>query len=83
MSGEERPLTREDVLRLIETNGGTAEGLDLPGKVFEEGIDLAGLGLSGIILKSANLFEANLENAYLGLRTSRGQTWHKPVSRRQ
>ena len=53
--GEEKqkPLTREDVLRLIEENGGTAEELDLSGKVFEEGIDLSGLELEGIVLKDA------------------------------
>ena len=54
MAGEkENPFTREDVLRLIEENGGTAEGLDLSGKVFEKGIDLQGLNLEGIILRDA------------------------------
>jgi len=28
---QENPFTREDVLRLIEENGGTAKGLDLSG----------------------------------------------------
>lgn len=50
---KQKPLTREDVLRLIEENGGTAEGLDLSGKEFEKGIDLRGLNLKGIILKKA------------------------------
>jgi len=50
---KEKPLTRKDVLRLIKENGGTAEGLDLSGKVFAEAIDLRGLDLSGIILARA------------------------------
>jgi uncharacterized protein YjbI with pentapeptide repeats len=49
----ENPYTREDVLRLIEENGGKAEGLDLSGKVFEERVDLSGLDLEGIILMDA------------------------------
>ena len=62
---KENPFTREDVLRLIEENGGTAKGLDLSGKVFEEGIDLSGLELKGIILEGAKLEEANLEKTKL------------------
>ena len=50
---KESPYTSEDVLRLIEENGGTAEGLDLSRKIFEAGIDLRGLDLSGIILERA------------------------------
>lgn len=50
---KENPYTREDVRRLIEQNGGKAEGLDLSEKVFEAGIDLRGLDLSGIILERA------------------------------
>jgi len=50
---KENPFTREDVLRLIEENGGTAEGLDLSGKEFEESIDLSKLKLEGIILNRA------------------------------
>jgi len=50
---KEKPLTREDVLRLIEENGGTAKGLDLSGKRFEAGINLRGLNLKGIILNRA------------------------------
>ena len=41
------------MLRRIKANGGTAEGLDLSGKIFEAGIDLRGLDLSGIILERA------------------------------
>ena len=49
---EQNPFTREDVLRRIEENGGTAKGLDLSGKRFEEGIDLRDeLDLKEIILK--------------------------------
>jgi len=63
---KKKPLTREDVLRLIKENGGKAQGLDLSGKVFEDGIDLrklarSGISLSGIILKKADLRNAHLE----------------------
>jgi hypothetical protein len=64
------PYTREDVLRLIEENGGTAEGLDLTGKWFEAYIDLSKLNLTGIIFRKAQLRTANfkgsdLSNAHL------------------
>ena len=76
---KENPYTREDVLKLIEENGGKAEGLDLSGKTFEEGIDLSGLNLSGIKLNNVQLFRANfngsnldraiMQNTYLGYAT--------------
>jgi hypothetical protein len=47
------PFTREDVLKLIEENGGTARGLDLSRKEFEEGINLSNENLSGVILRGA------------------------------
>ncbi len=50
---KQKPLTRKDVLKLIEQNGGTAERLDLSGAVFEAGIDLSGLNLQRVILKEA------------------------------
>lgn len=50
---EEKPLTREDVLRLIQENGGTAKKLHLSGKVFEENIDLRGFDLREVILENA------------------------------
>lgn len=50
---KEKPLTREDVLRLIQENGGTARGLDLSNAEFEAGIDLRDLNLQGIILFKA------------------------------
>ncbi len=62
---KKNPYTREDVLRLIEENGGTAEGLDLSGKTFEEGINLRELKLDEIILKGAFLRYAHLEEADL------------------
>ncbi len=66
----ENPYTREDVLKLIEQNGGKAEGLDLSGKVFEEAVDLSGLDLRGIILNKARFLtpseEAIIEGANLG-----------------
>lgn len=61
---KENPLTREDVLRLIEENGGTAKGLDLSGKIFEEAIDLSGLDLHWIILKDAR-FSTHFEGRQL------------------
>ena len=62
---KESPLTREDVLRLIQGNGGTAAGLNLSGKIFQVGIDLGTLDLRGIILRGATLVSARLERAYL------------------
>ena len=62
---EQNPYTREDVLKLIKENGGTAKGLDLSDKVFERGIDLRGFNLLGIILKKARLYSAHLEGAFL------------------
>ncbi|MFC1929331.1 pentapeptide repeat-containing protein [Chloroflexota bacterium] len=50
---KENPYTREDVLRLIEENGGTADGLVLSRATFVEAIDLSGLDLHGIILREA------------------------------
>ena len=66
----ENPLTREDVLRLIEENEGKAKGLDLSGKVFKEGIDLSGLNLEGINLRNglfvgATLRKTNLSSSQL------------------
>jgi len=51
--GIKTPLTREDLLRLIEENGDTANGLNLSGKTFESGIDLRGFDLALIILEKA------------------------------
>lgn len=62
---EKNPYTREDMLRLIEENGGTAEGLDLSDKHFDNAIDLRELNLKGIILVRANLEDANLMCANL------------------
>lgn len=50
---EKKPLTRKDVLRLIEENEGTARGLNLSEQTFVEAIDLSNLDLHGIILKDA------------------------------
>ena len=62
---KENPYTREDVLRLIEENGGKAERLDLSRKIFEDKINLRELHLEGIILKDTFLGRAYLEGAYL------------------
>ena len=61
----ENPYTREDVLRLIEENGGQAEGLDLSEKQFQKGIDLHILDLKGIVLEDAHLEGAILRGAHL------------------
>ena len=53
------PLTRQDVVGLIEVNGGTAMALDLVGR------DLHGSDLSSLDLKRANLRRAHLEGADL------------------
>lgn len=62
---KEKPLTRKDVIKLIKENGGRTVGLDLSGKYFEEGVDLSGLDLKGIILKSAHLEGATLMDTQL------------------
>ena len=64
---KENPYTREDVLRLIKENGGTAEGLDLSEKWFENYIDLREVDLTRIILRKAHLFGVHLERAILQL----------------
>ncbi|MEE9366362.1 MAG: pentapeptide repeat-containing protein [Dehalococcoidales bacterium] len=73
---KEKPLTREDVLRLVEENGGKAEGIELSNCKFVDVIDLSNLDLSGIVLNNARLFRANfngsnldraiMQKAYLG-----------------
>jgi uncharacterized protein YjbI with pentapeptide repeats len=69
---KEKPLTREDVLRLIKENSGTANRLDLSGKVFEENIDLRGFDLRGIILESA-VFKFKLPEPSTGEHTKLGE----------
>jgi hypothetical protein len=64
---KENPYTRKDVLRLIKERGDKAEGLDLSGKEFEDGIDLSDLNLSGIILRDTLLVRVHLERAVLFL----------------
>ena len=59
---KEKPYTRKDVMRRIKANGGTAEGLNLSGKVFEDGIDLRDLDLTGVILKGAIFWDITREN---------------------
>ncbi|MDO8716296.1 MAG: pentapeptide repeat-containing protein [Dehalococcoidales bacterium] len=64
------PYTREDVLKLIEQNGGRAEHLNLSKKWFVRRIALNELDLKGIVLEGAHLEEvrligANIESAFL------------------
>ena len=59
------PVSREELLKMIERHGGKAEGLDLSKREFEENINLSKLNLRGIILKEATLWYANLAGAKL------------------
>ena len=60
-----KPVSREELLKLIERHGGKAEGLDLSKREFEENINLSKLNLRGIILKEATLWYANLAGSKL------------------
>ena len=73
---KEKIWTRKDVERAIEEHGGTAEGLDLSGKVFEEGIilseeydgkgiNLAGAAFNKSVLKGAVFDKCHLEEIRL------------------
>ena len=73
---KERPLTREDVLKLIGDNGGTAEGLDLSGREFQKGINLRKLNLRMINLSGANLLEADLQETNLRRAQLQGACLH-------
>jgi len=63
---KDNPYTREDVLRLIEENGGTAKGLDISGKYFEDEIDLSKLDLDEIILKNAEFIHHHDDERMIG-----------------
>ena len=73
---KEKRLTREDILRLIEENGGTAKGLDLSGREFEAGIDLRKLDLRGIILKKAIFLVSFGSKEPLAARFDGSKLWH-------
>jgi len=60
---EQKPLTREDVLRLIEEHGGP-EGLDLSQRNLREA-DLSEVDLHGANFQEADLRHANLQEASL------------------
>jgi len=60
---QEKPLTREDVLKMIGESGGP-EKLNLLGRNLE-GIDLSGVNLEGSNLHGANLQGSNLVTANL------------------
>jgi len=62
---KENPYIREDVLMLIEENGGKAEGLDLSEKWFKNKVDLGSVHLEGADLREAHLEEAHLGFAHL------------------
>jgi len=63
-----KPLTRKDVLRLIEEHGGP-EGLDLSQRDLRQAVldqlDLHGANLTGAHLQGAHIHRANLEGADL------------------
>ncbi len=61
---EGNPLTRKDVLKAIEKNGGTATGLDLSEQTFIDAIDLSDLDLHGIIFRDAR-FPTHFESGQL------------------
>lgn len=61
---DQKPLTRDDVLRLIKEHGGQAHKVDLSGSNLE-GTDLSELDLRGIRLTDARLFGANFRNSNL------------------
>jgi len=58
----QKPVTCEDLRRLIKENGGKPEGLDLSNRTFVEAVDLSGLDLRGIILKDVR-FPTHFEGA--------------------
>lgn len=55
MAERKRIDSRDDLLKLIDENGGKAEGLDLSRAIFKEGIDLSEMDITGVILRGANL----------------------------
>ncbi len=66
----ENPLNSADVYMRIAENDSRAEGLDLSGNYFEQGInlaelDLTGAILNGVILNGAILKEAGLDKCHL------------------
>jgi len=71
---KEKPLTREDVLKMIEEHGGpegldlserNLEGIDLSSENIDTPIDLHDIILRKAILSGAKLWNANLEGANL------------------
>jgi hypothetical protein len=62
---KEKPLTREDVLRLIKGNGRTAKELDLSNHRFVEPIDLSGIKFITTHLFRANFNASNLNRGIM------------------
>ena len=63
LSGDD-PLTRADVERLLDVNGGAAEGLDLSLRNFRSA-NLANINLRGVVLREADLGRVDLRDAEL------------------
>jgi hypothetical protein len=61
---EEKPFTRDNVLKLIKDSAGP-ERLFIPGPLFEPAIDLSRVDLHGSILLQAKLQKSNLYSANL------------------
>ena len=57
-SEQVRPVNRDDLLKLIEINGGTSEHIDL------SGLDLAGIDIRGMPLGRVRFTRCNLKNAF-------------------
>lgn len=53
MKNQDRPITRDDVLKIIAANGGITSGIDLSNRNMA-GIDLSGLDLRGIDFRDSN-----------------------------
>lgn len=60
-------LNRDDLVRLIEENGGNAWNLDLSEVVFVEGIDLSGLNLDGVVLRDADVSSVRTPGTWAGV----------------
>jgi hypothetical protein len=65
MGKEKILLSHDDLIKLIENNHGTANGLNLRGFRFDENVDLSGLDLSYIDLSSQCLRHANFNGSML------------------
>lgn len=61
----ESRYSRKDLLKEIKKNGGTAAGLDLSNKCFEDNVDFSNLKLDQVILRDTLLPSPNFSNSSL------------------